>query len=429
MAFNLLDNVKGLFTNDLVNNVASSLGENSGNIQKAVSATVPSVLAGFLTKSSAAGGADSLLNMAREASNSSVLSNLTGLLGGGGSGLSSILNMAGGLFGDKLGGIASLISGFSGIKSSSASSLVSMIAPAALASLGKFAGANNLGASGLLSFLNTQKESILSAVPSGFNLAGALGLGSLGDIGTKLSSAVSGTGSSGQKAIHSVGNAVEEKAAGSGRWIRLIAITVIILALLALLFRQCGGANKEEHGAVTDTVVSETPKQAEEPKPTPPTGRELLKVALPNSTTIDAYKGGIEDRLVGFLTVDWMKLGVDSLKKTWFDFDNLNFETGSATITKESQVQINNIAAILNAFPQAKFKIGGYTDKTGDAATNKKLSQQRADAVTAAIKAAGAKAEQLLGAEGYGSEFATVPVTASDEERRKDRRIAVSVRS
>jgi outer membrane protein OmpA-like peptidoglycan-associated protein len=121
-------------------------------------------------------------------------------------------------------------------------------------------------------------------------------------------------------------------------------------------------------------------------------------------------------------------LGADSLKKTWFDFDNLTFETGSASITKESQAQINNIAAILNAFPQAKFKVGGYTDKTGDAATNKKLSQQRADAVVAAIRAAGGKAEQLLGAEGYGSEFATVPATASDEERKKDRRIAISVR-
>jgi len=72
--------------------------------------------------------------------------------------------------------------------------------------------------------------------------------------------------------------------------------------------------------------------------------------------------------------------------------------------------------------------VGGYTDKTGDAASNKKLSQDRAKATTDAIKAAGGNAAQLLAPEGYGSQFATVPSDASDDERKKDRRISISVR-
>jgi hypothetical protein len=40
----------------------------------------------------------------------------------------------------------------------------------------------------------TQKDSILNAIPSGFNLAGALGLSSLSDIGSRISSSVSSAG-------------------------------------------------------------------------------------------------------------------------------------------------------------------------------------------------------------------------------------------
>jgi outer membrane protein OmpA-like peptidoglycan-associated protein len=114
-------------------------------------------------------------------------------------------------------------------------------------------------------------------------------------------------------------------------------------------------------------------------------------------------------------------------KDVWFDFDNLNFELGTATITAESQVQINNIAAILKDFPRAKVKIGGYTDKTGDETANMKLSKERAEAVKAALAAAGV-GSQVTDAEGYGSQFAKAAADAPEEERKHDRRVSVSVR-
>jgi len=117
----------------------------------------------------------------------------------------------------------------------------------------------------------------------------------------------------------------------------------------------------------------------------------------------------------------------EQLKDKWFDFDNLNFETGTANITQDSEQQLHNIAAILGLFPDAKIKIGGYTDKTGDEAINKRVSQQRADAVKDYLTRQGL-GSQVLDAEGYGSEFATVPSNATDRERAKDRRVAISVR-
>lgn len=213
----------------------------------------------------------------------------------------------------------------------------------------------------------------------------------------------------------------------SNGWIGTVLGTAAILITLVFIMKQCGSGGSHEathsggHGA-------ETHKEAAVSTETSPAKAETFKVNLPGEISLSGNKGGIEDKLVSFLNTDWKALGADSLKKIWFDFDNLNFETGSAKITAESQVQINNIAAILKAFPAAKFKVGGYTDKTGDEAVNKKLSQERADATVAAIKAAGANAAQLLSAEGYGSAYATVPATASEEERKKDRHISISVR-
>lgn len=142
---------------------------------------------------------------------------------------------------------------------------------------------------------------------------------------------------------------------------------------------------------------------------------------MPGGVELDAYKGGIEDKLINFLNDANSVAGKD----VWFDFDNLNFETGSAKITAESQAQVNNISAVLKAYPTLAVKIGGYTDVTGDAAANKKLSQERADAVVAALKATSSAASQIVGAEGYGAEFAKAAADAPDSEMAKDRRIAV----
>ena len=403
MAFNLLDTVNSLFNNDLVNKAASSLGESEGGIKKAISGIVPSVLAGLLNKAGSGGNAaDGIFSLAKDAAGSGILDNLAGMLGGGtNSGrMPGLLNMASSIFGDKLGVVGNLISNFAGIKASSASSLINMAAPAALGAIGKHASDNNLNAGGVASMLASQKDNILSALPSGLGLTSALGLGSLGDIGNKF------TG---------VTDDVTRNAKKGMGWLLPLLIGVVAIGLLIYFMRGCGSDvnDKDTNTAITPVVTD-----------TPTVSTASIKVKLPDGTELDALKGGIEDKLVTFLNDAGSKAGKD----VWFDFDNLNFETGSANITAESQAQVKNIAAILESFPKVKIKIGGYTDKTGDAATNKKLSQSRADAVVAALKAAGVNPSQLQGAEGYGSEFAKAAADAPEEERKKDRRVSVSVR-
>jgi outer membrane protein OmpA-like peptidoglycan-associated protein len=118
--------------------------------------------------------------------------------------------------------------------------------------------------------------------------------------------------------------------------------------------------------------------------------RTLSEVSLPNGTKLQAYAGGIEDQLVRFVGSNDFKTATnDQLKDRWFNFDDLNFKFGTTELAPESKRQMDNIAAILKAFPDVKIKVGGYTDKKGDDAANLKLSDGRAKAVQAALKAAG----------------------------------------
>jgi outer membrane protein OmpA-like peptidoglycan-associated protein len=153
--------------------------------------------------------------------------------------------------------------------------------------------------------------------------------------------------------------------------------------------------------------------------------RTLTEVSLPDGTKLQAYPNGIEDQLIKFVeSGEYKNANNDSLKDKWFNFDDLNFKFGATELVPESKRQLDNIVAILKAFPDVKIKIGGYTDKKGDDAANKKLSADRAKAVKAALEKSGVGA-QVPEAEGYGEEFATVAETASDEERKIDRKTAI----
>ena len=153
---------------------------------------------------------------------------------------------------------------------------------------------------------------------------------------------------------------------------------------------------------------------------------EMVDVEV-NGAKIKANKGGLEESMAMFLSKDGYKNAAndDALKNTWYSFDQVNFKMGSSNeLMDGSAGQIKNLAQILKAYPDAKIKIGGYTDKTGDEAVNKKISQERANFIKAELSKMGVSA-QVLGAEGYGSEFATVAATASDAERATDRKMAV----
>ena len=407
----IIDLIKGQLGPSLVSQAASQLGESESGVSKAMESLLPVILGGAAENATKPGFFDQVTGLA----GSGILSNLMG--GSNNSLVSSLVTM---LFGDKVGGIVSAISNFAGVKESSANSLMNLVSGAALGSLGKHAVDNNLDASSFASLLNTEKSSFASLLPAGLSL-GSLGVGTLFGGAAEASAKVNDVIADATTKTSETFSETSEGNNGGGGFMKWLLPLLLLGAAAWFLMKQCKKEPAAPATTTTDTTAVATDKATKGDSTTHTMAREATTVKLPSGKTINAFKGGVEDQLVTFLGSDEYKNATeDQLKTKWFNFDNLNFEFGTTKLTKESQVQVDNLKAILAEFPSVKAKIGAYTDKVGDEDANEALSQKRADAVKAAIGST-----QITEAKGYGEEFATVDEKASDKEREKDRKTAI----
>lgn len=179
---NILDDLKGMVTSEIVSKAANMLGESEGGINKTISALLPTVLSGLVSKSSDSGAFGNIFNLLSDSRNLGFLDNIGGLLGGGNLAHNDPKDIAGNfigqLFGNKVGGMLDLVSNFAGVKKSSTSSLLGMVGPLIMGYLGRKIKNEGLNLAGLTSFLGGQKNSILSALPAG--MGSLLGFADLG---------------------------------------------------------------------------------------------------------------------------------------------------------------------------------------------------------------------------------------------------------
>jgi OmpA-OmpF porin, OOP family len=105
---------------------------------------------------------------------------------------------------------------------------------------------------------------------------------------------------------------------------------------------------------------------------------------------------------------------------------NIQFNTGSAVITNDSMEIVNKAADVLKQAPaDLKVEVGGHTDNVGKAASNQKLSDERANAVRGKLIELGV-GEAMLSAKGYGDANPKAD-NGSAEGRAQNRRIEFSV--
>jgi len=83
-------------------------------------------------------------------------------------------------------------------------------------------------------------------------------------------------------------------------------------------------------------------------------------------------------------------------------FRSINFTLGSAELTKGSYPSLDDIATSLATYPQVRIEVRGYTDDVGNAEANRKLSQERAEAVVKYLVGKGVAADRLK-AQGLGA--------------------------
>jgi len=99
----------------------------------------------------------------------------------------------------------------------------------------------------------------------------------------------------------------------------------------------------------------------------------------------------------------------------------INFDVDKSNVTKEGQEVVNQIATALKKDSALKIAIEGHTDNTGDAAHNKKLSNDRANSVMNNLVANGIDKARLT-AKGFGAEKPLV-ANDTDDNKAKNRRV------
>ncbi|MGI4832315.1 MAG: OmpA family protein [Janthinobacterium lividum] len=99
------------------------------------------------------------------------------------------------------------------------------------------------------------------------------------------------------------------------------------------------------------------------------------------------------------------------------------FAAGAATPIATSQAQLAKLVVLLQAFPRAQLKLGGFTDNQESAEASLLLSADRANAVRNALLAQGVSPSRVA-AQGYGQ---THPLTTNDTQagRAQNRRVAM----
>lgn len=433
MSLNVIDLIKGQLGPALISQAATQLGESESGISKAISGLLPAVVGGLANNADKPGVLDAITGAAS--------SGLLGNLLGGSTNNSLITTILTAIFGDKVGALVNAVSSYAGISDSSTNSLLNMVTGATLGSVGKYSADNNLGASGVQNLLQEQKGIVSTLLPAGLSLA-SLGLGSFfGNDSVKETVNVAPIENvkvssfdepkievnRGGNTHVNVDNSDDNNGGGSiWKWL----LPLLLLALAAwFLWKQCDKKDATSGAAVNDSavVVEDSAVIVSDSANAGATNTKVDENIDLNGVALKGYKGGMEDQMITFLKAGSYKTAADdaALKDKWYTFDKVNFKIGSATeLEAGSQVQMENLLAILKAFPEAKVKIGGYTDKTGVEADNIKLSQSRADFIKNWLAGKGVGA-QVLTAEGYGSKFATVVKEATNDERAVDRKMAV----
>ena len=103
--------------------------------------------------------------------------------------------------------------------------------------------------------------------------------------------------------------------------------------------------------------------------------------------------------------------------------EGANFATGSSKLLSAAGSKLDEVVNAANQFPDVHLTVAGYTDNTGDAKKNLKLSQDRANTVKAYLVSKGIAADRI-GSTGHGAD-SPIADNATSEGRAKNRRVEV----
>lgn len=456
MTLNLLEEVKEYFNNEFISEAARNLNETEAGITEAISAILPSTVGLISKEANKPGGAEKISQLAATQNSNGVLTALTSFIKHQTTASTAKLSstaFAGSLEKD----MTSKVASFSKIKESSAVTLFEIALPTILALLGRHLRENKLEVQHLTDYFHAEATTRQTIMPLGFGIVGA------GAVVASEPSNVVGSVPQGETTFHSstVGGQHEHKRPTHAQdpthqddeplhaatiqgpinpingfsWV--LPTLVILGTILILWFFTLGPGGRYTEPKIKENHAA-TPFLRQRIQPGINVGTldektgdfmydegDLTTIVLPNGQELKAGENSTEAKLVKFLMDK--NIPVDDKTGNWYEFTNVHFKLNSADLEKVSDRQIQNMAAIAKAFPEAKFKFGGYTDNTGDASINKPLSQKRAEAVAKLVESYGGSANSFVAPEGYGAEH-PIADNGTATGRAMNRRVAVNVK-
>ena len=206
----------------------------------------------------------------------------------------------------------------------------------------------------------------------------------LAGAGAAAGTAAAGDAGTGESLLPPVKNRAVDHAVPRKNFYLPWIVGVVGVILLLLLLRSC--FERDPAPSATDTGPTTAGTTAT-------TALPVEAVALPNGQSMNLEPQTLNYELQRYLASS------EATPRT-FQFDKLNFDTGSATVRAADRGNVDALAQILAAYPAARVRIVGYTDARGAAPANDQLGQQRATAVMDALVAKGVARERIEAASG-----------------------------
>jgi outer membrane protein OmpA-like peptidoglycan-associated protein len=360
-------------------------GESESGVSRGLNAAIPAIASTIAGRTDEQGFMTNLLDLATKTAAGPPPLEMINALASSPTGIDTTNPIGGwlsGLFGSTLSGVTDSLARYAGINAASATRLLSIAAPLVLGYIGRLVRSDHLTVAGLADVLRGQRAQLASALPAGFKMP-------------------------------EVFAAPHQKARRTGGMAR----TGWSAPLTALLAALCVGGLLwwgRQRPVETGRVIIVEPAIGT----TGALGRAFVRTLPGNATVTIPAVGSAEDRLS-------LYLASATPGETNITLDRISFDADSAVLTSESSAQLDNIATILRAYPQAHVAVVGHTDNVGNEAENVVLSRARANTVAAKLTADGVQ-PQRVHAEGYGSQRPMAD-NSTEAGRAQNRRVELGV--
>lgn len=167
----MLDMLQQQLGGDAVKQISAQLGTDHGATQTAIAAALPMLVGALARNAQDPAQAGALANALSKDHDGSILNDVAGYLGRGGTGADGS-----GILGHVLGGrtdaVATGLSQASGIDPAKATALLSMLAPLVMGALGKAQRQGSLDPGGLASMLGREHQQAMDAAPGVMGMLG-----------------------------------------------------------------------------------------------------------------------------------------------------------------------------------------------------------------------------------------------------------------